>query len=234
MVAIGYTRVSTDQQAEQGVSLDAQAEKIRAMAVAKDVELLDIIVDAGKSAGTLNRPGLDRLLGLVDRRKIQAVIVTSHDRLSRKLLDQLHLLDRFKRSGVSVISVTESWDTSTAAGQLQTNIMGSVAQHYRDYVSERTRAALAHKKANGQRVGTIPFGSALAADGKTLISNPDEQEIITLIQECRAAGYSLQAIADELNRQGHRTRRGSSWRHPYIDNILAATQPVVHASGCYV
>ena len=138
MVAIGYTRVSTDHQADTGVSLDAQAEKIRAMAVAKGFELLDIIVDAGKSAGTLKRPGLDRLLGLVDRRKIQAVIVTSHDRLSRKLLEQLRLLDRFKRHRVVVISVTESWDTSTAAGQLQTNIMGSVAQHYRDYVSERT------------------------------------------------------------------------------------------------
>ena len=222
MVAIGYTRVSTDHQADTGVSLDAQAEKIRAMAVAKGFELLDIIVDAGKSAGTLKRPGLDRLLGLVDRRKIQAVIVTSHDRLSRKLLEQLRLLDRFKRHRVVVISVTESWDTSTAAGQLQTNIMGSVAQHYRDYVSERTRAALAHKKANGQRVGNIPFGSALAADGCTMIANSEEQEIITLIQEHRHAGLLLRAIADELNKKDHPTRRGLRWRHPYVDNILAA------------
>ncbi len=80
-----YIRVSTDKQADRGVSLDAQAEKIRAMAVVQGAELIDIIVDGGESAKTLNRPGMTRLLALVDSGEIKAVIVAKLDRLTRSV-----------------------------------------------------------------------------------------------------------------------------------------------------
>src|SRR5271154_4716912 len=82
MQTIGYVRVSTDRQAEQGVSLEAQEAKIRAMATVQSAELLDVIVDGGESAKSLNRPGLQRLLALVNTGKVQAVIVAKLDRLT--------------------------------------------------------------------------------------------------------------------------------------------------------
>ncbi len=222
MIAVGYTRVSTDQQAATGVSLAAQAEKIKAMAVVQDAHLLEVVTDAGASAKTLNRPGLAQLLDLVDRRQVQTVIVAKLDRLTRSVRDLGELLDRFQRRGVSLVSVAESLDTGTAAGRLVLNIMSSVSQWEREAIGERTRDALQHKKARGERVGTVPFGSRLDDDGRTLIPNPAEQEIVTLVQACRDGGYSLRAIAAELNRQGYQTRRGTSWRFQYVKHILAA------------
>ncbi len=220
--AIGYTRVSTDQQADRGVSLAAQADKVREMATVHDATLLDVITDAGVSAKNLDRPGLAQVLDLVDRRQVSMVIVAKLDRLTRSVRDLGDLLDRFQRRGVALVSVAESLDTGSAAGRLVLNVMASVSQWEREAIGERTREALQHKKAHGERVGTIPFGYQLGADGRQLDPNPDEQEIVALIQECRDGGYSLRAIADELNREGCLTRRGSAWRHQYVAGVLAA------------
>jgi DNA invertase Pin-like site-specific DNA recombinase len=128
MKALGYARVSSEKQAEFGVSLDAQQEKIRAMAVLHSATLAEIIVDGGESAKTLNRSGMQRLLALVDERKIDAVIVAKLDRLTRSVKDLCELLERFERRGVALISVAESLDTSSAAGRLVLNIMTAVSQ----------------------------------------------------------------------------------------------------------
>ena len=218
--AIGYVRVSTEKQVETGVSLDAQAEKIRAMAVVQDAELVDVIIDAGASAKDLNRPGVARVLALVEKRQVDAVIVAKLDRPTRSVRDLGELLERFERRGVSLVSVAESLDTGTAAGRLVLNVMASVSQWEREVIGERTREALAHKKAQGQRIGTVPFGYALADDGRKLVRQPDEQATLSLLREYRAAGCSLRAIATELNRRGLRTRSGAPWRHEYVRNLL--------------
>ena len=116
-LAIGYCRVSTAKQAEHGVSLEAQAEKIRAMANLHDATLLDIVVDEGESAKSLKRPGLERVLNLVDTAQVQSVIVAKLDRLTRSVKDLCDLLERFERRKVALISVAESLDTGSAAGQ---------------------------------------------------------------------------------------------------------------------
>src|SRR5229473_4169577 len=97
MKTVGYVRVSTDKQADHGVSLDAQAEKIRAMAVVHGAELLDVIVDGGESAKSLQRPGMERLLALVDGKKVDAVIIAKLDRLARSVKDLCELLEQFER-----------------------------------------------------------------------------------------------------------------------------------------
>ena len=130
------------------------------------------------------------------------------------------LLERFERRDVSLISVAESLDTGTAAGRLVLNVMASVSQWEREVIGERTREALAHKKAQGHRIGTGPFGYALADDGRTLIPQSDEQATLDLLRDCRAAGFSLRATASELNRHGCRTRSGAPWRHEYVRNLL--------------
>ena len=116
MQAIGYVRVSTDRQAEQGVSLEAQESKIRAMATIHSAELLEVIVDGGESAKSLNRPGLQRLLALMNAGQVQAVIVAKLDRLTRSVKDLCNLLELFEKRKVALISVAESLDTATTAG----------------------------------------------------------------------------------------------------------------------
>src|SRR5438874_2907928 len=188
MKTIGYARVSTDKQADRGVSLEAQAEKIRAMAVVHNAELIDIIVDGGESAKSLNRPGMARLLALVDSGEVQAVIVGKLDRLTRSVNDLCTLLERFERRGVALVSVAESLDTGSAAGRLVLNIMTAVSQWEREAIGERTRDAMSHKRSQGQRVGNIPYGCRLAADRVHLEDDPDEQAVLAEIQQLRGQG----------------------------------------------
>src|SRR5437016_4783209 len=104
MKAIGYIRVSTDKQADFGVSLEAQTQKIRAMAVVQGADLVDVLVDA-ESAKSLHRPGMARLLALVDAGAVETVIIAKLDRLTRSVADLAELLKRFERRSVSLVSV---------------------------------------------------------------------------------------------------------------------------------
>lgn len=222
MKAVGYVRVSTEKQADFGVSIDAQSEKVRAMAVVQGVELTEVVVDAGESAKSLNRPGMARLMALVDAGAVDTVIIAKLDRLTRSVADLAELLKRFERRGVSLVSVADSLDTRSASGRLVLNIMVSVSQWEREAIGERTRDAMGHKRANGERVGTVPFGSRVAADGVHLEVDPAEQGILARIRELNAAGFSTRRIADELNRQGIKTRRGTEWRFQYVAGALKA------------
>src|SRR3984957_8042424 len=220
MRAVGYVRVSTDKQADRGVSLEAQAEKIRAMAVVHNAELLDIIVDGGESAKSLQRPGMERLLALVDGKKVEAVIIAKLDRLTRSVKDLCTLLERFSRRGVTLISVAESLDTGSAAGRLVLNIMTAVSQWEREAIGERTRDAMSHKRSQGERVGNIAYGSRLSGDGQRLEPDPEEQAPLGKIRRLRGQGATLRGIAATLNQSKLRTRRGTPWRLESVARVL--------------
>lgn len=220
--AVGYARVSTDLQAETGVSLEAQEAKIRAMATVQGVELLDVIVDGGESGKTLRRPGLEHLLELVGGGDVQVVIIAKLDRLTRSVRDLADLLERFERRGVSLVSVAESLDTGTAAGRLVLNIMTAVSQWEREAIGERTRDALRHKRAKGERVGTVPYGYRMANQGGQLAPDAQEQAVLARIRALRAARRPMRGIAAELNAAGFRTRRGTAWRFEYVRSVLRA------------
>lgn len=235
MVTVGYTRVSTDKQANEGVSLAAQAEKIKAMALVQGVSLAEIITDDGKSAETLMRPGMQKLLALIDSGQVQTVIISNLDRLTRSVEDFNALIKRFNKRGVKLVSVADLIDTGTANGRLNLNIRMSVSQWEREIIIERTRDSMRHQKAKGKRVGTIPFGYRLGNDGETLLLDNSESRILSALFDLRSAGRSLREIAEELNRQGFRTRRGTEWKHQYIAALIKtrsdchATEPF-HAS----
>ncbi len=190
------------------------------MAAVQDAELLDVIVDAGESAKSLNRPGMARLLSLVDAGAVDTIIIAKLDRLTRSVRDLAVLLERFTRRGVSLVSVAESLDTGSAAGRLVLNIMVSVSQWEREAIGERTRTAMSFKKSQGERVGELPFGYKLAADGVHLEADPQEQEIVARIRALSQDGLSTRRIADDLNGCGYRTRRGGCWRFQYVAGIL--------------
>src|SRR5258708_1183622 len=227
MKTVGYVRVSTDKQADRGVSLEAQAEKIRAMAVVHVADLLDISVDGGESPKSLNRPGMARLLTLVDAGDVEAVIIAKLDRLTRSVKDLCTLLERFTRRGVTLISVAESLDTGSAAGRLVLNIMTAVSQWEREAIGERTRDAMSHKRSQGQRVGNIAYGCRLAGDGVHGEAGPGEQGVLSEIRRLRGQGATLRGIAAALNHRSYRTRRGTAWR---LESVARILNPPAHAA----
>ncbi|MEP7353991.1 MAG: recombinase family protein [Acidobacteriota bacterium] len=226
MLVVGYVRVSTDRQAEQGVSLEAQEAKVRAMATVQGAELLEVIVDGGESAKSLNRPGLQRLMGMVNAGKVQAIIVAKLDRLTRSVKDLCGLLELLEKRKVALISVAESLDTGSAAGRLVITIMGAVSQWEREAIGERTRDALRHKQTKGERVGNIRYGYKLIPETKLLEPDPREQDAVEQIRRLRMAGATLRGIAVQLNATGYRTRRGTAWRLESVARVInqAASQ----------
>ena len=164
MKAIGYIRVSTEEQATQGISLDAQRAKIEAYARVKDLSLVGIVEDAGKSAKDLKRPGVQEVLEKARKRQIDAVIIVKLDRMFRSTVDALNTAKDFDRRGVALHSISESLDTQSAMGKFFFTLTAALAEMERGLVGERTKAALARKKEKGEVYGEIPYGFA-AVDG---------------------------------------------------------------------
>ena len=204
---VGYIRGS---KATQEITLESQDRKVRAMAVVHETELLEVITDSA-SGKSLDRPGVTRLLSLVDAGDVDTVIIAKLDRLTRSVRDLGDLLDRFERRGVTLISVAESLDTGSASGRLVLNIMASVAQWERETISERTREALATKRDDGERVGHVPYGSRLASDGVHLVPEASEQAVLARIRAARRQGVTFREISETLNESGLRTRTGAPW-----------------------
>ncbi len=222
---VAYIRVSTDKQAEHGVSLEAQRAKLESYAALYDLDLVAIEVDAGLSASTLDRPGLQAALTLLRTKKADALLVVKLDRLTRSVRDLGDLVDRYFGAGktASLLSVGDQIDTRTAAGRMVLNLLTTVAQWEREATGERTAAAMAHKAASGEYTGgQAPYGFTLAADGVTLAQDAGEQAVLTQVRDLRAAGLSLRAVAAELDRLGVRSRAGKAIGLTQIARMVAA------------
>jgi site-specific DNA recombinase len=216
--AIGYIRVSTEMQVNEGVSLDAQSAKIRAYCELNDLELIEIVCDAGKSAKTTNRDGLQKCLAAIASGEAQAIVVYKLDRLSRKVLDTLNLLSEIESHGASLHSISEKLDTSSALGKFFVNMTAALAQLERDQISERVTMAMAHKKGEGQHCGAAPFGFEMV--NKELQRVESQHNAIAIITEMRAKGAALRTIADHLNGEGIPTQRGGKWQASTINQIV--------------
>jgi len=216
--AIGYIRVSTIEQGQDGHSLGAQRAKIEAYASLYELELIEVIEDAGVSAKTLNRPGLQKALEMLTTGEADALIIFKLDRLTRSVADWATLIDSHFKGNSALLSVSDQIDTRTAAGRLVLNVLISVAQWEREAIGERTSVALRHKQSKGEHVGSAPYGFKMT--DKKLERVETEHEAIALIQEMRAAGKTLQQVADVLNSQGIATQRGGKWHPTTVKNVL--------------
>lgn len=218
MKAIGYVRVSTEEQAKEGVSIEAQKAKIRLYAELKDLDLVGIIEDAGISAKNLKRPGLQRILEMARNKEVEAVIILKLDRMFRNTVDALKTSEELDKRGVALHSINENLDTKSAMGKFFFTLTAALAEMERNVISERTEMALQHKKSKNERVGHIPFGYHLAADGIHLEADENEQWILREIQILKDQGLSLRKIADELNNRGVENR-GSIWNHVSVKRV---------------
>jgi len=219
MKAIGYVRVSVSSQVEDGVSMDAQEAKIHAWANLNNADEVVIFRDEGISGKRSdNRPGLQDALRMVS--KGDALIVYSLSRLSRSTKDALVLSETLTKKEADLVSLSERIDTTSAAGKMVFRMLAVLAEFERDQISDRTRFALAYKKANGEKTGgDIPFGYRLEDDH--LVQDAYEQKAISLIADLRKQGYRLQAICTELEKEGYRTRRGNAkWQPKTVSRII--------------
>ena len=225
MKAVGYIRVSTEEQAREGVSLDTQENKIKKYADLHNLDLVETIRDEGKSGKDLNRQGIRKVISLSQEKTIGHLIVYKMDRLTRRTLDLLTLVEEvFKPNNVQFHSITEKVDTSTAQGKFFLTITGAMAQMERDLISERTREALQYKISKGELVGSPPLG--FEAVKKELKKNNDELGIVEWIFDLRnnhrgKNKLSLRAIARRLNRAGLRTKRDKKFSHKTVSYILS-------------
>ncbi|MBM3270039.1 MAG: recombinase family protein [Candidatus Sericytochromatia bacterium] len=219
MKAIGYIRVSTQEQASEGYSLAAQESKIRAYADLYGLALVDVIADAGVSAKSLDRPGLTEALRRLESGEAEALVILKLDRLTRNVADWNALIDRYFGKAVALMSVSDQIDTRTAGGRLVLNVLVSVAQWEREAIGERTAAALAQKKAQGEAVGRPGYGFEIR-DGR-LAEVEGEASVVARVAALRAEGQTLQQIADTLNGEGIATKRGGRWAPQTVKNLLA-------------
>lgn len=195
-----YIRVSTDRQAEEGYSIDAQKEQLTALCISKKWNNYDYYIDGGWSGSNIDRPEMSRLISDINEDKIERVVVYKLDRLSRSQKDILYLIeDVFIPKDVSFVSHTESLDTSTPMGRAMIGIIGAFAQLERENIHMRTRMGMLERVKDGYWMGggRIPFGYNYDKELGILVPN-DDAEIVKKIYELYIKGLGAQTIANML------------------------------------
>lgn len=221
--AVIYLRVSTADQAEHGVSLDAQQERLTAYAVANGLEVAGILRESAIS-GTIplaDRPEGVKLTEMVSSGQVRHVIALKLDRLFRSAVDALSTTAEWDKQGIALHLVDmggQSLNTGSAMGRMMLTLLAGFAQFERDLTAERTTAALAHKKANGQAYSPTPYGKD--RDGERLTDNTQELSIIKQMRELRENGFSLRGIAEHLNSNGIASKQGKRWYASSVGYIL--------------
>lgn len=224
MRAIGYVRVSSEKQAADGVSLDAQRARIEAWCLANGYDLADVHLDAGLSGAKAdNRPALQAALEAACRGKA-ALVVYSLSRLARSTRDAIAMSERLHRAGADLVSLSERIDTTTAAGKMVFRMLAVLAEFERDLIAERTTTAMQYKRARREYTGgVVPYGWRVAEDGTALEAHAVEQAIMREGHELRAAGLSLRAVGTRLEASGLLPRSGRRWHAKTVGDLLRGT-----------
>lgn len=216
--AVGYTRVSTLDQAEHGVSLEAQAEKIRGWCAFSGYDLVEIHVDRGLSGGRAdNRPALQA--ALLSIQKGEVLVVYSLSRLARSAVDSGAILRDLQRRGADLVSLSERIDTTTAAGKLVFTLMSGISEFERDVISERTKLAMRHLKSQQRFTGGgLPFGFQMV--GGRLHPYSPEMLVVAMAYRSFKEGKTHREISKDLAEAGILSRTGQPFNPGQIHRML--------------
>lgn len=212
-----YTRKSSEEGLDQAFnSLDAQREACVAYVASQKHEGWVLLPghydDGGISGGTLERPGLQRLLGDIDEGRVDQIVVYKIDRLTRSLADFAKLVERLDAAKASFVSVTQSFNTATSMGRLTLNVLLSFAQFEREVTAERIRDKIAASKKKGLWMGgNVPLG--YEPDGRTLKIKEDEAQTVRTLYDLYLAHRSIVAVKVEVEKIGLRRRPGRARRN---------------------
>lgn len=215
-----YVRVSTDEQGTSGAGLAAQMAACETFAAKAGHTVTGCHTDAGISgaAGIEDRPGL--MAAVAGLRRGDALVIAKRDRLGRDAMAILMIEKAISRKGAVILSADGVGNENDPASQFMKNVIDAAAAYERNLIRSRTKAAMAAKRKAGHRIGEVPFGWILGADGR-LIENQAEQLVLRRITECRAAGMSLRAIAAILTEAGVTTKKGgAAWSHTTVASVL--------------
>lgn len=200
-----YTRVSSEDQAREGVSLAAQREACELLCKLRSLTTRDMIEDAGFSAKSLKRPGIKSILAAIEAGRVQTIVVWRLDRLTRNLRDLLDLVDLFDKHKVALISVTEQLDTSSPMGRLMLSMLGAVAQWERESIAERVRLSVHHRRSIGGFIGG-PIPSCCMVVGergkKRMVADPAFATIAEKAWQRIIDSGSLADVATWLDERG--------------------------------
>jgi len=220
--AVGYVRVSTDEQASAGYGLDAQEKAIKAFAESQGYELIEIVQDAGISGATRpeERPGFCRIIQLAEEKAFSILLVWKFDRLARHLGYAVTTVNQLQDMGIALRSVTEPIDTSSPMGQTIFAVLAGMAAQERLTIIQRTLAGKKEKASRGGFAGgPAPLGYARDKDGGLRVV-AEEADTVRRIYTLRKQGLKLQEIADILNAEGVPTKRGGRWYPGTVRYIL--------------
>lgn len=227
---VGYIRVSTQEQAEDGESLERQASRIRAYCQAKGFSEPEIISDEGVSGSKKNRPGFQQVVSLCRAGELGKLIIYDGSRLNRDVRNAYEFFELVERAGVEVHDVQGGGviKTETATEKVQFGIQAVLSQYYRDVISDKTKAAIRYKKAKGEHTGgTVPFGFELV-DGVRLIPKPEEFRTLKLMHTLRKQGLTLREIVGVLIGKGIPTKTGhAKWQPVVVMRILDRTADLI-------
>ena len=227
-----YTRVSTDHGLEQDFnSLDAQREACEAYIKSQASEGWTLVRghydDGGFSGGSLERPALQQLLDAVRMNKLDIIVVYKVDRLTRSLADFAKLVELFDAQGVSFVSVTQSFNTTTSMGRLTLNVLLSFAQFEREVTGERIRDKIAASKKKGIWVGgVVPLGYRVE-DRKLVVDEAEAATVRSIFERYLALG-SMLALLAELRERNIRTRRRTLSSGRVIGGVFFTKGPLAH------
>jgi DNA invertase Pin-like site-specific DNA recombinase len=227
MRVVGYIRVSSESQAENGVSLDAQRAKIAAWCALHDAQLVGVECDAGISGKRLdNRPGAQRALEMIRTGAATTLVICDLSRLSRSTRELLSVVDRYFRGDArSLVSIKESIDTTTPAGRMIVTVLAALGELEREQVAERTKTALAHVRSTGRKTGgDVPFG--YRSEAGQLVHDATEQATIARARDLRASGMSLAAVGETLAIEGHRSRVGRVFGAKQVARMLGPQRAI--------
>jgi DNA invertase Pin-like site-specific DNA recombinase len=222
--AIGYIRVSSEEQADSGLGLESQRQRIRAYCEMKGLHLTTIFEDAGVSGGKAlaTRPAGARLLAEAKKNK-PILVVAKFDRLFRSVADAAQTIADFDKKGIELVAIVEGFDMTSPYGRAMAQMASVFAELERAMIRERTKAAMNVKRGRNERMShQVPFGWDEREDG-ILEWNEKEQRAIAWMRELQRDGKSLRQIAAMLNDQGVEPKRAKRWLHSSVLRILART-----------
>ncbi len=220
MKVAAYIRVSTDEQANEGFSIEAQKRNIIEWTIKHNYEIYDFYIDDGYSGKNLNRPKIKKLLLDIKDNKFDIVLVYCLDRLTRDIVDLWTLIDNFKHYKIEFLSVTDQTTTSTAGDRLNLNIKGIFAQYERERIGERVAVAMEQRAKEGWYTGRVPLGYNYDSNTKMYSINEDEAKIVKRIFQMHIDGYGSNKICKKLNLEGLRNKRGNEFAENSINYML--------------
>jgi len=220
--AASYERVSSDEQAREGFSLEVQGEKNVSHIVAQGWKLHDRYIDPGKSAKNLKRPDMQRLLEDINKGLVQVVVVHKLDRLTRNIGDLHELLMLFDRQSIKLVSINENIDTSSAMGRMFVYMLGIFAQWYRENLSEEVIKGQRKRAEKGLRNSSSrPYGYNVNPEDLSLYINEDEAPIVRQVFDRFLSGWGKVKIAQVMNEEGIPAMGGGKWYESVIIDMLS-------------